>query len=127
MHIESSCFSFLCTTTISTWSKQQSMGYGSTWLERKSLSLHHLIVLLKLPMIWICFCLQGFLAEKMCKSHSYLAHGARKVLVQEVQQSSVEVASWSNLKSLYCASNNQPMAILWELIVYFIPLLGKCD
>ena len=48
--------------------------------------------LLMLPMNWICFCLQGFLAEEMRKSNSYLAHGAGKVLVQEVKP----VRSWSS-------------------------------
>ena len=59
---------------------------------KKSLSLHHLIILLKLPTNWICFCLQGFFAEKTRKSQSYLALGAEKVLVQEVQL----VLSWSS-------------------------------
>ena len=68
-------FSFLYTTMISTRNKRQSTGYGSTWLEMKSLSLHHLIILLKLPTNWIWFCRQGFLAEN-------LAHGAGKILVQ---------------------------------------------
>ena len=40
----------------------------------------------------LCFCLQDFLVEKTQKSHSYLAHGSVKVLVQEVQQ----VLSWSS-------------------------------
>ena len=67
-----------------------------------------------------------FPCKKTRKSHSYLAHGAGKVLVQEVQP----VLSWSSqiFKNLpYCVSNNQPIAILRELIVYFIPLSDKCD
>ena len=59
---------------------------------KKLLSLHYLIILLMLPTNWICFCLQSFLAEKTGKSHPYLAHGAGKVLVEEVKP----VLSWSS-------------------------------
>ena len=111
-------------------SKRQSMGYGSTWLERELSSLHHLIILLKLLTNWTCFCLQGFLAKRMCKSHSYLVHGAGKVLVQEVQP----VLTWSSHVLNLCTVlpnnqpfNNQPIAILRELSVYFMPLFDKCD
>ena len=111
-------FSFLCTATISTRSKRQSTGYGSTWLERKSLSLHHLIILLKLPTNWICFCLQGFLAEKTRKSQSYLANGAMKVLVQEVQP----VLSWCshvlNLFTMLPITNQYQFSENWLCILY---------
>ena len=48
---------------------------GHGW--KKSLSLHYLIILLQLPTNWICFCPQGFLAEKTRKSLSYLELGVQ--------------------------------------------------
>ena len=90
-------FSFSWTMTILTRSRRQCMGYGRTWLERKYLLLHHLIILLKLPTNWICCYLKGFLSKKTRRSHSCLGLGAAEVLVQEVKS----VLSWKQPKTTF--------------------------
>ena len=83
--------------TILTRSRRQCMGYGRTWLERKYLLLHHLIILFKLPTNWICCYLKGFLSKKTRRSHSCLGLGAAEVLVQELKS----VLSWKQPKTTF--------------------------
>ena len=94
-YIESSSpghiINFCCFPFHVRWRYQREVGDSDGLLKDVAKKkLHDLIILLKLPMKWICFCLQGFLSKKMPKSHSYLAFGAREVLLKEVQQ----VLSW---------------------------------
>ena len=68
---------------------------------------------------WICFCLQGFLAEKTRRSHSYLAHEAGKILVQGVKP----VLSWSNhvfkyLCTVFPTTNQEQISENWLRILY---------
>ena len=84
--------------SISARSRRQCIGYRRTWLKRKLLLLHHLIILLKLLTEKICFSLQGFLSEKMRKINSYLTLENGKVLVQGVKP----VPSWSSTELNLC-------------------------
>ena len=78
----------LCTPTVLTRSRRQSMGYGRTWLERNR--CHYIIWSFCSSYQWI----GSVFASKVSlpKSQSYLAHGAGNLLLEEVQP----VLSWSS-------------------------------
>ena len=106
-------------------SKGQSTGYGCTWLERKSLSLQGFNHFFQVTNELDLFLPSRFPWQKDAQKPFLLGTWSREGFSPGGTTS--PQLEWPRIKSLYCASNNQPIAILLELIVYFIPLFEKCD